>query len=96
MAISENIGYDATGRNSDRLLTRVETVDEKGEKLIIETVENDLFALELRKRKQLESDKEVEITFSETILPDTGIVSELKRFIAHMMSGIIFPAKLHV
>jgi hypothetical protein len=87
MAIAENIGYNATNDNTNKLLSREQILNEKGENIIIETHENDLFTLEITKYKQLDSGKETEFPFKEIILPDTGITGELKRFIAEVIAG---------
>lgn len=87
MAIAENIGYDATGRNTEKLLSRIDSIDAQNQKIIIDTYENDLFSVEVAKRKQLENGKEVEITLKERVLPHAGIAGELKRFIEAIETG---------
>lgn len=79
MAIADNIGYDASGKNTFRRTTE-ETDDAEaiGVKIITEIQENALFTVRLVKRRTLDGE---ETTVSETVLPDAGIVGELRRFI---------------
>ncbi|MFN3851676.1 MAG: N-6 DNA methylase [Spirosomataceae bacterium] len=74
MAIAENIGYDATGKSSDKLLLS----EEKGNNIFREVRENDLFVYEVIKENQ----KEIV-----NIIPNTGIAGELKRFIEAIEAG---------
>lgn len=87
MAIAENIGYDASGRNTYKVASREEYEDEEGAELIREIQENDLFTLEVVKRRELREGKDTETTVKELVLPDAGIVGELQRFIAAIESG---------
>lgn len=86
MAIAENIGYDAAGRSTHKTISREVYEEEAGSKLVKEVQENDLFTLEVIKRKQLDA-KDTEVTIKEGILPDTGIVAELRRFIEAIEGG---------
>ena len=84
MAIADNIGYDATGKDSTRLLDAREETVQEGNKTThyrIEHREHDLFELEIRKER---NEKGEWVTKKETIIPETGIVGELKRFIEHI------------
>jgi type I restriction enzyme M protein len=81
MAIAENIGYDAKGNNSDKLISKKEFDNDKGEKIIIEIYQNDLFNTEKTKHRQLDKGKEVDVLIKETMLPNTGLIGELTRFI---------------
>jgi type I restriction enzyme M protein len=87
MAIADNIGYDAAGRNTYRITSREEYEDADGAKFVKETQQNELFTLELVKRRELKDGKDTETTISETVLLDAGIVSELRRFIEAIESG---------
>jgi type I restriction enzyme M protein len=87
MAIADNIGYDAAGRNIYRILSREEYEDADGAKFIKETQQNDLFTVELVKRCELKDGKDTETTVSETVVPDAGIVGELRRFIEAIETG---------
>ena len=91
MAIAENIGYDASGKNTYKIISRDESeeIDGKGEKhiYITEVQENDLFTVEIVRERKLENGKEVENTVRETIQPDAGIVGELHRFIEAIENG---------
>jgi type I restriction enzyme M protein len=87
MAIADNIGYDAAGKNTYLILSREEYEDAGGAKFIKETQQNDLFTLELVKRRELKDGKDTETTVSETIVPDAGIVGELRRFIEAIQTG---------
>lgn len=87
MAIADNIGYDAAGKNTYRILSREEYEDADGAKFIKETQQNDLFTVELVKRRELKDGKDTETTVSETVLPDAGIVGELRRFIEVIETG---------
>lgn len=87
MAIAENIGYDAKGNNSDKLISKKEVDNDKGEKIIIETYQNDLFNTEKTKHRQLDKGKEVDVFINETILPNTGLIGELTRFIEAVEAG---------
>ena len=87
MAIAENIGYDAKGNNSDKLISKKEFDNDNGEKVIIETYQNDLFITEKIKQKQLDKGKEIDVLINEMMLPNTGIIGELKRFIEAVETG---------
>jgi type I restriction enzyme M protein len=87
MAIADNIGYDAAGKNTYRILSREEYEDANGAKFIKEIQQNDLFTTELIKRRELKDGKDTETTVGETVMPDTGIVGELRRFIDLIETG---------
>jgi len=87
MAIAENIGYDAAGKNTYRTLSREEYEDAEGVKFIKEIQQNDLFTVELAKRCELKDGKDTETTVSEIVVPDAGIVGELRRFIEAIETG---------
>ncbi len=83
MALAENIGYDATGRDSSKLISSKEFNEDEILKLE-EIRQHDLFTRRIIKRKN-EEDKWV--TESETSIDDTGISGELARFIQHVEAG---------
>lgn len=87
MAIADNIGYDAAGRNTYRILRREEYEDADGAKFVKETQQNDLFTVELTKRLELKDGKDTETTISEIIVPDAGIIGQMRRFIEAVESG---------
>ncbi|HEX8775433.1 MAG TPA: N-6 DNA methylase [Pyrinomonadaceae bacterium] len=87
MAIADNIGYDAAGKNTYRILRREEYEDADGVKFIKEIQQNDLFTVELIKRRELKDGKDTETTVSEKVSPDAGIVGELRRFIEAIEAG---------
>jgi type I restriction enzyme M protein len=87
MAIAENIGYDAAGKNSYKILSKDETKADNGDKIITEVQENDLFTSKVVRTIRLEGGKETEILSKEEILPDTGIIGELHRFILSIEAG---------
>lgn len=86
MAIADNIGYDAAGKNTYKIISR-EEYDEDGARLLKEIQQNDLFTVELVKRRELKDGKEIENTLSETVVTDAGIVGELRRFIEAIENG---------
>jgi type I restriction enzyme M protein len=87
MAIADNIGYDAAGKNTYRILSREEYENAAGAKFVKEIQQNDLFTVELVKRRELKDGKDTETTVSETVLPDAGIVGDLRRFIEAIEAG---------
>jgi type I restriction enzyme M protein len=87
MAIAENIGYDAAGKNSYKILSKEETKADNGDKIITEVQENDLFTSKVVRTIRIEGGKETEILSKEEILPDTGIIGELHRFILSIEKG---------
>ncbi len=87
MAIAENIGYDAAGKNSYKILSKDESKADNGDKIITEVQENDLFTSKVVRTIRLEGGKETEILSKEEILPDTGIIGELHRFILSIEEG---------
>ncbi|HEV2880662.1 MAG TPA: N-6 DNA methylase [Pyrinomonadaceae bacterium] len=87
MAIADNIGYDAAGKNTYRILSREEYEDAGGAKFIKEIQQNDLFTTELVKRREFKDGKDTETTVSETVMPDAGIAGELRAFIELIETG---------
>ena len=87
MAIAENIGYDATGKNTQKVIEIDENSSYKGKKVIRELQENDLFTAEIFKQKTYENGKEVINTLKENVLTDKGILGELRRFIEAIENG---------
>ena len=91
MAIADNIGYDAAGKNTYKIISRdeYEETDDAGLKrtFIKEVQQNDLFTVEIIRERKLENGKDVENTISETLQPDAGIVGELRRFIEAIETG---------
>lgn len=87
MAIAENIGYDAAGKNTYKVIEKTESKADNGDKIITEIQENDLFTSKVIKTFHFESGKETEILSKEEIIPDTGIVGELNRFILSIEEG---------
>lgn len=83
MAIAENIGYDAPGRDCSKLVSSKEFTENETDKLE-EIRQHDLFTRRLVKRKN-EEDKWV--TESETSLDGTGISGDLARFIECIEAG---------
>ena len=83
MAIAENIGYDATGRDSSKLISSKEFIEEDSLKLE-EIKQHDLFTRRIIKRKNEEDKWVIE---SETSIDNTGISGELARFIQHIETG---------
>lgn len=87
MAIADNIGYDAAGKNIYRITSRDEYTGESGVKFVKEVQQNDLFTTEIVKRLELKDGKDTETTVSETVQPDAGIVGELRQFIEAIERG---------
>lgn len=87
MAIAENIGYDATGKNTQKIIEIDENARYKSKKVIRELQENDLFTAEIFKQKTYENGKEVINTLKENVLTDKGILGELRRFIEAIENG---------
>lgn len=83
MAIAENIGYDATGRDSSKLISSKEFSEEDSLKLE-EIKQHDLFTRRIIKRKNEEDKWVIE---SEISIDNTGISGELARFIQHIETG---------
>jgi type I restriction enzyme M protein len=80
MALAENIGYDASGKENSRLISSKEF--EENETLKLEEIrQHDLFTRKIIKRKNEEDKWIIE---SEISLEDTGISGELTRFIKHI------------
>jgi len=87
MVQTENIGYDAKGNNSDKLISKNEFNNDKGDTVIVETYQNDLFNTEKIKHRQLDKGKEIDVLIKEIMLPNTGLVGELTRFIETVEAG---------
>lgn len=87
MAIAENIGYDAAGKPNFKIVSRTENAEADGATLITEVRQNDLFTIEITRRRELKDGKDVETTVSETVLPDAGITGELRKFIEAIENG---------
>lgn len=86
MAIADNIGYDAAGRNVYKTISR-EEYERDGVTFLKEIQQNDLFTVELVKRRELKDGKDTETTVSEIVQLDAGIVGELRRFIEAIENG---------
>jgi type I restriction enzyme M protein len=86
MAIAENIGYDATGKNSAKLISRNEVIEGNYRK-IIEHISHDLYDEEIIKKYGLHDDKE-EISTKKTVKHE-GILKELSKFIKAVDNGRI-------
>jgi len=78
MAIADNIGYDATGKNSSKLLSKNEII-EGNYKTVIEEVSHDLYDERISKKYDIHDDKEELATKKEVL--DAGILKELRNFI---------------
>jgi type I restriction enzyme M protein len=87
MALAENIGYDAAGKNTYKVINRETDKNAAGDKTVTEIQENDLYTAKVTKTYRLENGKETEILAKEEIIPDTGIVGELNRFILAIEQG---------
>ncbi len=75
MAIAENIGYDATGRKTFKLIKKTENEVSK-----VEVMRCDLFDMEFDfKRDPLNPDGWVEL--HRKVLPETGLVAEYRKFL---------------
>ena len=81
MAIADNIGYDATGKNSYKVISVDEDATYNDKKAIKEIQENDLYKSEVFREKRYENGKEIISTIKENVLPNEGVLGELKRFI---------------
>lgn len=86
MAIAENIGYDATGKNSAKLIDKKEII-EGNYKKIIEHLSHDLYDEQIMKTYSKHDDKE-EISTKKTVLQG-GILKELSNFIKAVDNGRI-------
>ena len=74
MALAENIGYDATGRKTFKLVHRNETADAR-----IDTLRCDLFDMQFTFRRDLNAPE----GWTEThraVVPDTGLAAEYRKF----------------
>lgn len=78
MAIAKNIGYDAVGKSSSKLINKEELIEGKY-KTITEHKSHDLFDERISKKYDIHDDKE-ELSTRKEILPK-GILYELKKFI---------------
>lgn len=86
MAIAENIGYDATGKTSAKLLNKNEVI-EGNYKLVTEELSHDLYDEKITKKYDLHDDKEELSTKKEIV--DAGILKELRNFITAVNNGTI-------
>ena len=86
MAIADNIGYDATGKNCAKLISKEELI--KGNlKTIIEHLSHDLFDEKVSKDYDIHDDKKELATRKEII--DAGILKELRNFIIAVDNGTV-------
>ncbi|WP_412476412.1 restriction endonuclease subunit M [Flavobacterium sp. TBRC 19031] len=86
MAIAENIGYDAVGKTSAKLLSKNEII-EGNYKLVTEELSHDLYDEKITKKYDLHDDKEELSTKKEIV--DAGILKELRNFITAVENGRI-------
>ncbi|MCU0438058.1 MAG: N-6 DNA methylase [Raineya sp.] len=87
MAIAENIGYDATGKDSYKVLSREEKYIYNKQEYIREVQENDLFVSEVLKIKEYTDGKWQEVVKYQTILDNASILTELRNFINAIEKG---------
>jgi type I restriction enzyme M protein len=80
MAIADNIGFDATGKSTDKTIATQEWV-ENGETWLKETKENDFFQFETIRKKDSKTTKKTQV------LQNTGIAGELSKFIEAIENG---------
>ncbi len=86
MAIADNIGYDATGKNCAKLISKEELI--KGNlKTIIEHLSHDLFDEKVSKDYDIHDDKKELATRKEIL--DAGILKELRNFITAVDNGTV-------
>jgi type I restriction enzyme M protein len=74
MAMAENIGYDATGRKTFKVVSKSETENSK-----IEVLRCDLFDMRFDYKRDLNS-PEGWVETHRQVIPDTGLVKEYRRF----------------
>jgi len=86
MAIAENIGYDASGKNSAKLINKEEII-EGNYKKVIEHLSHDLYDEEVTKKYDKNNEKE-ELSTKKIILQG-GILKELTNFIKAVDNGSI-------
>lgn len=86
MAIAENIGYDATGKRSAKLISSTEEV-ENGFKEITEHLSHDLYDEEIMRRYDINDDKNEISTKKKTI--EAGILNATRQFIKDIENGRI-------
>lgn len=86
MAVAENIGYDATGKNSAKLISKNEVIEGNYRK-IIEHISHDLYDEEITKKYSLHDERE-EISTKKTVMHE-GILKELSKFIKAVDNGRI-------
>jgi type I restriction enzyme M protein len=87
MAIADNIGYDASGKNCYKIISTEEGKTYKGRTVYEETQEHDLFTTKVMKERVLYDGKINEVAVKETLVPKTGILGELKTFIEAIENG---------
>lgn len=76
MAIAENIGYDATGKESSKLISKQELIEGKHQ-VIVEKRNHDLYSEEIIKTLDMQGN---DVKTEKTVIPD-GILEALKSFI---------------
>lgn len=86
MAIAENIGYDATGKRSAKLINKEEN-EEGGYRYITEHLSHDLFDEKITRKYDLHDDKD-ELSTKKEILSD-GILKAVTQFINDIEHGRI-------
>lgn len=86
MAIAENIGYDATGKNSAKLINKKEIIEDNYRR-IVEHLSHDLYDEQITRTYSVHNDKE-EISTKKTVLQG-GILKELSNFIKAVDNGRI-------
>jgi type I restriction enzyme M protein len=87
MAIADNIGYDASGKNCYKIISTEEGKTYKGRTVYEETQEHDLFTTKVLKERVLYDGKINDVAVKETLVPKTGILGELKTFIEAIENG---------
>lgn len=86
MAIADNIGYDATGKRSSKVVSKNEVI-KGGYKEIIEHLSHDLFDEKITRRYELHDDKNEISTRKITI--SAGILKAVSQFINDVDNGRI-------
>ena len=86
MAIADNIGYDATGKTSAKLVSKNEVI-EGNYKWVTEELSHDLYDERITKKYDIHNDKEELSTKKEII--NAGILKELRNFITAVDNGTV-------
>lgn len=86
MAIADNIGYDATGKTSAKLVSKNEVI-EGNYKWVTEELSHDLYDERITKKYDLHNDKEELSTKKEII--NAGVLKELRNFITAVDNGTV-------